>query len=303
MWLSIILLAAVFLGLYDIAQKRSLNNNSVIMVLFCSILTSSIVLTPCLLVSVFSPSILEKTPFFVPFVDWETHLFIVVKSLIVLSSWLFGYAGMKNLPLTIVTPIKATQPMWTVLGAMLIFAERLNLAQTIGVAVILCCFYLFSMVGKREGIYFRSNKWVWCLLASTLIGASSGLYDKYLMCHFDKMAVLVYYTYYQLIGMGMILLYFVWKNKKSEIVENRTFQWRWSIPFIGIFLSCSDFLYFYALSLPDSLIAVISPLRRTGMILAFAYGAICYREKNKRAKLWCLIGMVVGVVFLYGGTM
>lgn len=298
MWLVFVVFSAINLGFYDISQKFSLRNNALMPVLFFSILAASVLLTPFLAISRFSPETLQGTPFFVKQVDLHTHLLIFVKALIVLTSWIFGYAGMKHLPLTIVAPVKATQPIWTVIGAMIIFGESLNGYQTTGVIITLVSFYLFSIVGKKEGVAFHSNKWVWFLIAATLTGACSGLYDKYLMKQFDRMAVQVYYTYYQLITMG-ILTMIIWYPKRKETTA---FQWRWSIVLIAVFLSISDFLYFYALSLPDALIAVISPMRRTGLIVPFVYGAFFFKEKNLKWKIMCLIGLLSGVYFLFLGS-
>ncbi|MBP5136802.1 MAG: DMT family transporter [Paludibacteraceae bacterium] len=297
MWVVVIFFAAIFLGLYDVFQKISLKGNALMPVLFFSIVTSAVILTPFLIFSRVSPSLLSSTPFYVADIDARTHGFILVKSLIVLASWIFGYAGMKHLPLTVVSPVKAIQPVWTVIGAFIIFSERLNVYQSLGVAFAILCFYLFSVIGRREEQGAVNNKWIICLVISTLIGASSGLYDKFLMKEFDRMAVQVYFTYYQVILMG-VLLFVIWWPKRKEY----PFSWRWSVPLIGIFLSCSDFLYFYALSLPDSLISIISPLRRTSFVIPFVYGAFVYREKNISRKLLCLVLLAVGMALIYMGS-
>ncbi|MBQ6963364.1 MAG: EamA family transporter [Paludibacteraceae bacterium] len=297
MWIVVIFIAAVFLGLYDVFQKISLRGNALMPVLFFSIVTSAVVLTPFLLLSRLAPSQLSSTPFYVADIDFRTHCFILIKSLIVLASWIFGYAGMKHLPLTVVSPVKAIQPVWTVIGAFIIFSERLNLYQGLGVAFAILCFYIFSLIGKREEQGSVNNKWIICLVISTLIGASSGLYDKFLMKGFDRMAVQVYFTYYQVLLMG-VLLFFIWWPHRKEY----QFSWRWSIPLIGLFLSCSDFLYFYALSLPDSLISIISPLRRTSFVIPFVYGAVVYHERNISRKLLCLVLLAVGMTLIYMGS-
>lgn len=74
-----------------------------------------------------------RRTFFVPVAGWEVHRYIILKSVIVLSSWILGYFGMKNLPITIVGPINATRPVMVLVGALLVFGERLNLYQWIGV--------------------------------------------------------------------------------------------------------------------------------------------------------------------------
>jgi transporter family protein len=299
-WIVFVLFSAIGLGFYDIAQKVSLRDNAVLPVLFFSIVSTAVLLTPVLLLSRFG-GVLCGTPFYVPPADLRTHLYIILKSCIVLTAWLFLYAGMKHLPLTLVEPIKATQPIFTVVGAMLIFAERLNGYQAVGVVITLLCFYLFSVVGKKEGLSFRRNKWVWCLILGTLANAGSALYDKYLMHQFNRMTVQVYYSYYQVLAMGVIT-WVLWYRKRSVGGGVTPFRWRWSVVMIGAFLCCSDFLYFYALSIPGSLVSVVSTFRNAGQLLPFAYGAFFFKEKNLKWKVFCLIGALSGIYFLFLGS-
>lgn len=145
----------------------------------------------------FRPEWLQHTLFYVPDAGWEVHKFILVKSLIVLSSWTFGYFGMKHLPLTIVGPINATRPVMTLVGALLIFGERLNVYQWIGVLLAIGSFFLLSRSGKKEGIDFTHNKWIAFIVLAAMLGAASGLYDKYLMKQFNNMVIQSWYNIYQ----------------------------------------------------------------------------------------------------------
>ena len=181
MWLLLAFLSAALLGFYDVFKKKSLRDNAVLPVLFLNTLFSSLIFLPFILVSAFAPSVLGGTMFDVPVVGWEVHKFIVVKSFIVLSSWIFGYFGMKHLPLTIVGPINATRPVMVLVGAMLVFGERLNLYQWIGVMLAIVSFFMLSRSGKKEGIDFKHNKWILFIVLAAVAGAGSGLYDKYLM--------------------------------------------------------------------------------------------------------------------------
>ena len=298
MWLILALCSALFLGTYDVFKKVSLQNNAVIPVLFTSILFSSAILIPFVFISRFAPNLIEGTIFFVPQVDFRTHLFLILKSFIVLSSWLFAYFAMKHLPLSLASPVKATQPMWTVIGALLIFGEKLNAYQAAGVGITLLSFFMFSVVGKKEGISFKTNKWFWFIIMATLTGAISALFDKYLMKQFNAMAVQTYYTFYQGIIMAFVTL-ILWMPTRGKTTP---FQFRWSIAFISVFLVTADFIYFYALTLPGSLIAVVSTIRRAGVIVPFLYGAFIMKDKNIKLKIIDLIGVLVGMLLLYLGS-
>ena len=131
MWLSLAFLSAALLGLYDVSKKQALRDNAVIPVLFLNTFFSMLIFFPLILLSAIG--VLDDTIFYVPMCGWEVHKYILLKAIIVLSSWMFGYFGMKHLPITIVGPINATRPVMVLLGALLIFGERLNVWQWVGV--------------------------------------------------------------------------------------------------------------------------------------------------------------------------
>lgn len=298
MWLALAFISALLLGSYEVFKKVSLHENAVIPVLLVSVLFSCLTLSPFYLISVFSPETLKGTIFYVPQVDFHAHMQFIIKAVIVLTSWLFAYFALKHLPLSLASPIKATQPVWTVVGAMLIFGERLNIYQSAGVGVTLISFYLFSIAGKKEGISFRTNKWFWFIVMATLTGALSGLYDKYLMDKYDAMSVQVYYTFYQAIIMGLITI-FLWAPTRHKTTP---FKFKWAIFWISAFLVTADFVYFYALSLPGSMISVVSTIRRSGVVVPFLYGAFALKDKNIKLKVIDLIGVLIGMFLLYMGS-
>lgn len=298
MWLLLGFASAFFLGLYDVEKKRGLENNAVIPVLFLNTVFCSLFFLPILLLSRFAPQTLEGTILFVSQVDLNTHLFILMKSFIVLVSWGTAYVAIKHLPITIVGPIKSMQPALVLVGALLIFAEQLNIWQISGIAVSIFCFFLYSVVGRREGISFLRNKWIWWLFVAVITGAISGLYDKYLMNRFDRMAVQVWYTIYQIAMMLPVLFLGWWPQRKTST----PYQFRWSIVGIAFFLCLSDFMYFYALSLPGSMISVVSVVRRSAIIVSFLAGVYLFKDKNIRVKSYIMIGVLVGMCLLYLGS-
>lgn len=298
MWLFLAFCSAALLGFYDVFKKKSLAGNAVLPVLGLNTLFSSLIFLPFILISHFRPEWLQQTIFFVPDAGWEVHRYILLKSVIVLSSWTFGYFGMKHLPLTIVGPINATRPVMTLVGALLIFGERLNLYQWIGVLLAIVSFFLLSRSGKKEGIDFQHNRWIWFIVLAALLGAVSGLYDKYLMGRFDNMVVQAWYNVYQLFLMGGVLMFLWWPKRKTTT----PFHWDWCIILISVFLSAADFVYFYALSLDGSMISIVSMVRRSSVLVSFLFGAMIFREKNLTSKAIDLVLVLLGMIFLYIGS-
>lgn len=259
MWLLLAFLSAALLGFYDSFKKKSLGGNAVIPVLFLNTLFSSLIFLPFILLSS-RTTLLDGSIFHVASGGWEVHKYILLKSCIVLSSWIFGYFGMKHLPLTIVGPINATRPVMVLVGALMVFGEKLNLYQWIGVALAVTSFLFLSRSGKKEGIDFKHNKWIYFVVLASVLGAGSGLYDKYLMAPvgnggvgLEPMIVQSWYNIYQCFMMFAMLLLLWWPTHK----KTTPFHWDWSIIFISVFLSAADFAYFYALSIPGAMISTL----------------------------------------------
>ena len=313
MWLAFAFLSAALLGFYDVSKKHALRDNAVVPVLFLNTLFCSVIFLPL--------------AFQTPFGGWEVQRYILLKSCIVLSSWLLGYIGIKHLPITIVGPINATRPVMVLVGALLIFGERLNLWQWAGVLLAILSFYLLSRSGKKEGIDFKHNRWILCTVGAAVLGAISGLYDKYLMASsidgglcLPRLTVQCWYNFYQAAMMGVMLIAPSplprWGSatdhtKQGSHIDKRhspkggagrgLFHWRWSILLISIFLSVADYVYFYSLSLDGALISVVSMVRRSSVLVSFMLGALLFHEKNLRSKAIDLALVLLSMFLLWLG--
>ena len=303
-WLLLAFMSAAFLGVYDSLKKKALKNNAVIPILFLNTLFSSLIFLPFIVLSG-SSHVLDDTIFHVGSGGWDMHKYIVLKALIVLSSWVLGYFGMKHLPLTIVGPINATRPVMVLVGALLVFGERLNIWQWIGVLLAVASFFLLSRSGKKEGIDFKHDHWIYMIVGAAVLGAVSGFYDKYLMAPvesggvgLDRMMVQSWYNIYQCVMMLAMLMLLWWPKHQ----QTTPFHWDWAIIGVSIFLSTADFVYFYSLSLPDAMISIVSMVRRGSVIVSFLCGALFFREKNLKAKAFDLALVLLGMIFLYIGS-
>ena len=262
-WLLLAFASAALLGCYDTLKKVALKDNAVIPVLFFNTLFSSLIFLPLILLSG-ATNVLDDSIFHVGSGGWEMHKYIVLKAILVLSSWILGYFAMKNLPLTIVGPINATRPVMVLVGALLVFGERLNGWQWAGVLMAILSYFLLRKSGKKEGIDFRHDKWIYMTIGAAVLGAVSGLYDKFLMAPadqggvgLDRMMVQSWFTIYQC-GIMAVLVAVMWWPKHHTTTP---FHWSWAIIGVSIFLSAADFMYFYSLSIPDAMISVVSMVR------------------------------------------
>lgn len=341
MWLILAFVSATFLGFYDTSKKASLKANAVLPVLLLNTIFSTLIFSPFLLDYIggfgwFTGTFLDTAPFsgdqpcFTQQIDQQSltispcspfaartfhnsqslsdlaiaspllkaHLLVILKAFIVLSSWICGYFGLKHLPLTIVGPINATRPVLVLIGAMLIFGERLNAYQWVGVILAISSVFLMSRASKKENIDFKHNKWVWCVGLATLMGVISGLYDKFIMKSLSPMFVQSWFNFYQMIIMTVICG-LIWYPKRRETTP---FQWRWTILLISLFICIADFAYYTSLNDPESMISVVSLVRRGSVIISFACAVIFFKERNLKAKILDLLLLLTGMAFIWIGT-
>ena len=297
MWVYLAFLSAAMLGLYDVAKKRSLKENAVLPVLWLNTLFSTIIFAPALLDSAVGGGWLTGTLFETTSGTLREHGMVFLKAVMVLGSWIFGYFGIKHLPITIVGPINATRPVLTLIGAMIIFGERLNGYQWVGVILAIVSLYLLSRSSKKEGINFAHNRWILCVAAAALIGVGCGLYDRHIMFTLNPVFVQSWYTLYQFVLMSIIVSV-LWLPKR----EAQPFHWSWAIPMISILLTTADMAYLYALRDGAAMIAVVSMIRRSSVVVSFGCGAVLFGERNLRAKALDLALVLVGMIFLYIGS-
>ena len=308
MWLILAFVSATFLGFYDSSKKASLKGNAVLPVLLINTIISTVLFSPFLAdylfdLNWFRSGLLSTAPYgqdneLLNGTTLHAHLLVVLKAFIVLSSWICGYFGLKHLPLTIVGPINATRPVLVLVGAMLLFGERLNGYQWAGVLLSILSIYMMSRAGKKENIDFKRNKWVWCVAAATILGAISGLYDKFIMKSLSPMFVQSWFNFYQMIIMTAVCG-ILWYPKRHQTTP---FHWSWAIPLISIFICLADFAYYTCLHDADSMISVVSLVRRSSVIISFICGALIFKERNLRAKALDLALILLGMIFIWIGT-
>ncbi|MEE1021713.1 MAG: DMT family transporter [Muribaculaceae bacterium] len=291
MWILLALVSALCLGFYDIFKKLSVRDNDVLMVLMLNTVFGALLMSPFLLSGIADGNFGFGN-------DPVGHARILLKSVIVLGSWLLGYFAIKHLPLTVQGPINASRPVIVLVGALLIFGERLNAMQWAGILLGFTSLFLISRIGAKEGFSLRRSGWIWMSIGATALGAVSALYDKYLLRSYEPLEVQAWYSLYQSIIMVAVISII---RARSGAAKSK-FRWRWTIPCIAIFLTTADIAYFYSLSLEGSMIAVVSMIRRGSVIVSFIYGVAALHEKNIRPKLIDLGILLLSLALLVAGS-
>ena len=296
MWMYLGLLAALFLGLHNLCKKHAVQGNEVFPVLLGTITAGFLFILPFFIGSIFYPTATRELGFFIEPIPWTTHGFIFIKSMIMAGSWILAYQALKHLPLTIVTPIRSAGPFFTFIGAIVIYKEAPNNWQWLGFFMIILSVIMYSQIGKKEGIHFKSNKWIFAIIGATFLGASSGLYDKFLIqgLLLNPQTLQFWFCFYTI----LILLVILSINWFPYASKRKAFKFRWTIPAVGILLQTADYFYFKALQDPEALIMLLSAIKRSQIIIAVVLGGLLFKEKNKRKKLIPLAGIMIGVFLI-----
>ena len=291
-WIVASLVSAFFLGCYELSTKHAVRDNAVLPVLFFANVCSATVWSVLLAVAALAPATLPAG-LLVASLTPVQHAQLLLKSTIVAASWVCSYFAIKHLPVSLASPVRATGPMWTLFGAVLVLGERPTRLEGLGVVITLASFVGLSLAGRREGIHFHRDKWFGFLLAGTLLGAVSGLYDKFLLGRqgFSASTVQCWFSIY------LALLFFpLAVGWKLRWWPRHLFHWRWSILCVSLFLLLADFVYFDALRNPAALVSLVSSLRRGSVLVAFAGGLLLFGEVNNRQKFLAVLGVLTGIV-------
>lgn len=286
-WFLPIAVSALCLGVYDLCKKHAVRDNSVMPVLFFATLCGSFF---------FVALSLWRGEFAAAIAcDFPAWMRVLVKTLIVAASWCCGYYALRELPISLAAPIRATSPLWTFSGGLFLYHEIPTLPQGLSMALVFAGYYYFTLLGKLEGFSWRRSRGLHLIIAATLLGAVSALYDKYLLnsLRIPRETVQLWFSLDLVLVLGAV--YFI---RGRCFPAAHKFIWRWTIPLTGVLLIIADYAYFYAVSLPDIQISVLSLIRRASCIVTFVAGVYCFREKYVTRKACALAVVLAGIAGL-----
>jgi len=269
------LASAVLLGVYDVAKKSALKRNGVYFILLLATALSALFVSP-----------------FITLGTGPDHLRLIFKAVLVTASWVSGMIALQLLPITTVSTFKTSRPMFVVLFSIILFGERLNWQQWLGVAAVLLALWLLSVNSEREGISFKGNKGFWALVISIFTGVASALWDKHIMSGMHPLFVQSWTNIYITLMLAAIM-FVRWRRGIAEPVK-----WDWTIVLIAVLITGADMLYFFSLKEDGALLSVISLIRRSSVIITFALGAALFKEKRVAQKAGVLLLMLAGVSML-----
>ena len=321
MWSILAVFSAILLGLYDVAKKTALKKNGVLTVLLVATALSTLFLAP-----------------FFRLGPASGFLRLGLKAVLVTASWISGMIGLKMLPLTTVSTIKGSRPVFVVLFSIILFGEHLNWMQWSGIALALVALWLLGRTSRADGtVKARRTGFIW-MGVSVVTGVVSALYDKYIMKGMEPLFVQSWTNLFITVILGLCILVHrlsvrlaggaspdfaslipptpdgAGPSRSRSHGRLRSgeappadltapaFQWDWTLVLVAVLITGADALYFFALKQPNALLSVISVVRRASVLVTFILGAIIFKEGNLRAKSLNMLLMAAGVALLLLGS-
>lgn len=297
MWLPLTCLSALLLGCYDISKKKAVDGNAILPTLFCTTLAAALAMAPLLLLAALAPERAAAWHVAIPRQPLSAHGLILLKSALVGCSWMLSYAALKHLPLSVATPLRATGPLFTVIGAVALFGERPTATQWAGIAFILAAYLAYSAGARKRGPEERPQwPYVLMMIGAAIAGALSAGFDKYLLQSrgLPPLFVLGYFLPYlaAMLGIALVIV------RRPGRGPHAPFRMRPSMAWVGLLLVAADAAYMTALAHPDARLAVVTAIRRTNVLVSVAGGALLFREHLGPGRLLPLAGILSGLGLL-----
>ncbi|WP_343292066.1 DMT family transporter [Vandammella animalimorsus] len=291
-WIALGLLAGLILGAYDFLTKLALKEKNVLEVVFwCSVL-GALIWAPLFYAPGSWSNALHSAALAPQHLSFKQQMAVLPKSIMMVMTWILSYYSVKHLPLSISAGVRASGPLWTALGAVLLLSERLSWWQWLGLAVSMGSYYLFSLIGQKEGISFKRNLWVLSMVAATLLSSANALYDKYILATLNMdLAAVQAYSALQRGAIALLLLPWIFRGMEAISLLTRN----WAIPAIAFAYVLAEYIYLAAVQIDGAQISVISVLRRTNLIMVFALSAIFFNERFIRQKIIAISGVLIGI--------
>jgi transporter family protein len=292
-WMSLALVSALLLGFYDVGKKSAVDGNAVLPTLFLCSGTSALLVLPALLSTLLAPALAHRIGWEVQALGSRGQILVLAKTSIVTASWTLSFLALKHLPISIAAPVRASGPLFTVAGAILLFGEWPTGRQWCGILLLLSSYWVFSVLGRAEGIRFSRSPWIWALFGATFLGAASSLWDKNLLQreHLPPWGMQVWFTLDNAVLQGIL-----WATLGRR--DPTPFQFRKAALAVGPLLLCADAAYFRALAIPAAPVSIVASIRRSNVVVSFLVGAMAFHEKNRRLKAVALVGVLGGLWLL-----
>jgi bacterial/archaeal transporter family protein len=280
LWFWLTLISGIVFGFYDIYKKKAMEKSALLNVLFLHSFF-------CFVIVAFTfPNAFT--------VSYQSLGLILLKSLFIFFSWILGFLALRNMAISIFTPLATLTPVFSIILGFLVLQERMSWLQWIGILIILAAFYFIGKADAKDTKASFKNKDFLYVVASCFLAALNALTDKITLK--TTTPGQMQFWFYLFLSFCYLGAFFYQRSKNRDCYITK---FNWEILWISLFLVVSDWLYFTALKDPHGQISIILPLRRVSVLVSTIYGGIIFKEKNLKVKFAYLCLVIIGIVIVF----
>lgn len=292
MWLTYVLVSAFILSFFDLSRKSAIKDNPLWPVLALSNCFGALFVTGLYLALGWLGCAVA--------VSAHNCWLLFLKSCLVTVEWSCTFYALRALPISSCVPVNASSPLWTLIGAIIVFHEIPSPLQGLGMLAIIAGYWLFAVAGKSEGINIFRTKGIIVCFIGVIAGACSAVFDKFLLqgCGVTPEQMQFWFTIDMAAIASAIALGLTAASRRKTGAERPRLKFRWTLLAIGVFLAVSDLLYFKTVAMPGAMISVVTLLRRLNVVFTFVLGAMLFHEHNIKSKALALAAIIAGAILL-----
>ncbi len=231
----------------------------------------------------------------------QLHEYVLVyaASALLATALLYRNKGYRHLPISTVSPLFNFSPVILLVLAVLVLNEQPTLLQVLGIGFVVIGGYALDLRTKDLFAPFKraaKNPYSAAVVTSLVLFSFMALVDKILL---DQQALpIMDYLFWLYIFLGInTLAVHAYLHGLSEIKQDLKKGWYWQLAIAACSIVGILFFY-YAISLPEVLIALAVPIRRTSTLLEVIIGGQIFHEKRLLQKSLATITMVLGVLLI-----
>lgn len=284
LWVWLVLLYGFLRGTRDMIKKKAMEKSSVFEVLFFYTFLSF------LMVAYEAPAAFSVPSKYIGL--------ITVKSLMVFIAWFCSFMAIKRLPVSFYGVLELSSVVFSTGMGVFFLGESMTLFRIIGTGIVMLGLFMVNLKKQTASPNNQiTAKYVTLALLSCLFNAISGVMDKVLMSKGEITSGQLQFWFMFLMTCMHLLFILISKNKVrfDQIWKNK-----WIILMAVLFV-IGDRALFYANSIPDSEVTIMTLLKRCSCFVTIVGGALWFKEKNIMYRFACGLIIMAGIAIgLYG---
>lgn len=273
-WILLVVAYGILKGMRDVFKKKAMEKNSVMEVLFFYTLISFVLVIPqC-------GDALEAEP---------TELMLTfIKSLAIFIAWIFSFKAINEVPISFYGVMDMASVVFSTMLGVIVLHESMTTFRIIGFALVLVGLYLVNLKKTGDNKRIRA-RYIFMILASCLLNAVSGTFDKVLMQSMTSSQLQFWYMLF------LTLMYAVYMGATRTKLDFRAMYKNLWIPLLAILFVVGDKALFIANQDPNSHVVVMTLIKQCCVLVTIAGGKLMFDEKNIIFRICCALVIIAGI--------